>query len=70
MALTSRRNIVTAQAPKRNRRKKQPVAYDGPRIVVAKKAEPWQRPPWVIDPEEEARLDAFIARMMRPPTTE
>src|SRR4051794_13392464 len=52
--------------PMRRRARKAKPAFDGPRIVAAKKLGLKQRPVREIDPEEQARLDAFFARMMRP----
>src|SRR4051812_19646234 len=49
------------RARRRSRCKRQPVAYNGPRSVVAKKAELRQRPARDRSPEEEERLNAFFA---------
>ena len=55
--------IVIARAFKRIvRRKAQPAVTEGPRIVLARKAEPRQPEP---HPATEAR--AFFTRMVQPP---
>ena len=68
MTITNKPSIVTAKGPKRVRpRKGQPAAFDGPRIVATKNLGPRQHLEPEIDPEAEAQVKAFFARMMRPP---
>ncbi len=62
------RIVTYVHRPKRPRPKAQPAAITGRAIVTAKKAS--RRRPAEdeeIDPEAEARVKAFFARVMRPP---
>jgi hypothetical protein len=58
--------IVTARRPKR--KPDQPATIAAPRIVQhTPKGRAWKvREPIEVDPETEARIAAFMARMVRP----
>ena len=60
----ARRIVIYAHRPKRAPRKAQAAAIKGPKIVTFKQSGPRLRPELEADPTEQARVRAFLKRMM------